>query len=50
MVVEEKRITSVNLNKSTYDEAVRLYAYNGYKSLSELVEKLLNEWLQEAIR
>lgn len=48
MVVEEKRITSVNLNKSTYDEAVRIHAYNGYRSLSELVEHLLSKWIKEA--
>lgn len=47
MVDNKKIITSINIDKKTFNETHRLHAYNGYRSVSELVDKLLKDWLEK---
>jgi len=40
-------ITSLNLDKGLLEKVKKLHAYHGYKSVSQLVNKLLTDWVAE---
>jgi len=44
---ELKKVYSVSLTPIVQERSMRLASYNGYRSLSDLVDKLLIDWLTE---
>ena len=44
---ESKKVYSISLTPVVQERAMRLATYNGYRSLSDLAQKLLIDWLTE---
>jgi len=47
MIIMFNMNTSISIEEKLLKEVRSLYAYNGYKSLSKLIEFLLTEWVKK---